>query len=147
MAENTNIDKGLKEFGQDFVLSLAFVLRKLDKRASGKLISTLNYDLVTLVQDINYKIEIEGESYFDVVDTGRKPNLKQPPLSKIQKWCKLKGINTRLAYPIARNIGKFGIAPSNILEQALNQLDTSKLETDLDKHFLTLIDEQITNNK
>lgn len=137
-----NIDNGLKEFGQDFVLSLAFVLRNLDKRASGKLINSLNYRLVTLVQNVNYQIEIYGASHFKFVDEGRNPG-KQPPLNKIQQWCKLKSIPKRAAYPIAQKIGRFGIPPTNALQEAIKQIDFTALEKTIDKVVLDQINKQL----
>lgn len=142
MELDNKIKDGLKVFGQDFVLSLAEVLRKADKRASGKLIASLNYDLLTLVKDVNYQIEINGLDYFEQVNLGRKPG-KQPPLSKIRQWTKLKGIDQRAAYPIARKIGKFGIAPTNALNEAINQIDFGKLESDLNNKFIVTIQNEL----
>lgn len=137
-----NIENGLKEFGQDFVLSLAFVLRNLDKRASGKLISSLNYRLVTLVQNVNYQIEIYGASHFKFVNEGRNPG-KQPPLNKIQQWCKINNIPVKAAYPIAQKIGRFGIPPTNALQTALKQIDFVALEKSIDKIVLEEIKKQL----
>lgn len=38
---------------------------------------------------------------------GRAPGV-MPPVAAISSWCKLKGIDPALAYPIARNIGTHG---------------------------------------
>lgn len=53
--------------------------------------------------------------YAIFVDKGRKPG-KQPPLKDIREWCRKKGINENAAFPIAREIGRRGIPPTNFLK-------------------------------
>lgn len=136
------LENELRYFGESFVFGLATVLKRLDKKSSGKLINSLNSRLVTLVKGVNYRLEIYGEDYFDYVNEGRDAG-KQPPLKKIEQWTKLKGIDTKFAYPIAKRIGAFGVEPTYALEVVLQEINTKALENKIDDAFIDIIDKQI----
>lgn len=121
----------LNKYGDDYVKTLTKHLLEADKRASGKLIQSLNYD----VKD--FMIEILGEDYLDFVDQGvdgkftsygspfRFTN-KMPPVSEISKWCSIKGIPKSAAFPIAKNIFKFGIEPTGVIEKTNREVNLNE---------------------
>lgn len=89
------------------------MLRLNGKYASGKLINSIIVG--TSQTDKGIKLILKYEEYGKYVLSGRKPNSKMPPVSKIQEWCRYKGIPEGAAYAIARKIGKVGIKPFNFI--------------------------------
>ena len=78
--------------------------------ASGSLRNSLHYGIVENEDSISTVFSMLG--YGTYVDKGRPPG-KQPPLKGIKDWCRLKGIPETAAFPIARNIGRYGIPATN----------------------------------
>ena len=109
--------KKLQEFGTDYVKVLILFLKKAHKSSTGSLINSVSYKLREEASQIN--IVIESEDYLTYVDQGRKPG-KYPPIQAIANWCRVKGIPQSAAFPIAKNIFKFGIKPTNIIQQTVN---------------------------
>lgn len=69
------------------------------------------------------------------VETGRKPGLKPPPVSVIQKWIEDRRIKPRdniskksLAYLIARGIGRNGIPATNMLQTIAREVTAKHRE-------------------
>ncbi len=69
------------------------------------------------------------------VETGRKPGLKPPPVSVIQKWIEDRRIKPKdniskksLAYLIARSIGRNGIPPTNMLQTIAREVTAKHRE-------------------
>ena len=62
---------------------------------------------------IENQTNLPGYAIF--LDKGRKAG-KQPPLLTIQQWCQRKNIDVKMAFPIARNIGKTGLPSTNFLQ-------------------------------
>ena len=106
----TEVYKTLQKYGQQVLAEMKTRLISAGKVASGTLLKSLNY-YITETKD-EYELGFEGESYLDYVDKGRPPG-KMPPVDVIKKWCKIKGLPEEAAWPIAVNIGKFGIKPTN----------------------------------
>jgi hypothetical protein len=118
----------LDKYGSDYIKVLTSNLIKAGKKASSKLINSLSYDIKELT------IEIYGEDYLDFVDQGvdgrwtsygspfRFTN-KMPPVSEIAKWCSIKGISEKAAFPIARKIFNFGIEPTYVIEQTNKEVN------------------------
>lgn len=73
---------------------------------------TMNGPVVTLT--------IEAADHFKWIEKGRKKG-KMPPLSKIKRWCEVKGINVKYAFPIAKAIGERGIKPKHILKGVISK--------------------------
>lgn len=112
-------DKKLKEFGQDYIKLLAIFLRKAKKISTGALLNSLNSKVQKEAKEI--KIIIESNDYLEFIDKGRKPG-SFPPIKEISKWVKTKGISEKAAFPIAKSIYKYGIKPTNIINQTVKEI-------------------------
>lgn len=131
-------DKELKEalkiFGETYIAELSDELRRLDKKASGDLLKSLDTRIIKTAMGTKYTIQILAEGYLKFVDEGRRPG-KMPPISAISKWTRLKGIPQSAAFPIAKSIGLRGIKPTNVIENSLNKITRNRnlnnLEDDL----------------
>ncbi len=130
-------DKIIKLFGSDYIKILTALLKKYDKKATGALINSLDYRLQKTANDI--KIIIEANDYIKFVDEGRKRG-SYPPIQAISKWAKVKGIPQSAVFPIAKKIFKFGIKPTNVIQQTTKEFETSqtltnKYETEISKNL------------
>ncbi len=120
MAENQIIDsQTLNLLGKEFVEVLAELLVNNGKRATGNLIKSLDERIQPAAQSI--LIGIEAEDYLENVDQGRRPG-SFPPIRDIAKWARIKGISKDAVFPIAQSIFKFGIKPTNVINQTINQI-------------------------
>lgn len=106
----TEVQKVLETYGKQVLAEMKNRLINADKVASGTLLNSLEYKVEK--EGKTDVLNIYGESYLDYVDKGRPPG-KMPPVQAIRAWCKIRGIPEKAAYPIAVNIGKFGVKPSN----------------------------------
>jgi hypothetical protein len=110
------IDKNLqREFGDAYIQEIIKELRSAKKSASNRLINSFSQKLSETSSEIN--IAIQSEDYLEYIDKGRKRGT-YPPIKEIAQWAKLKGIGENAAFPIAKNIYKFGIKPTNVLDKA-----------------------------
>jgi len=111
----TEVQKVLDTYGKQVVAEMKTRLIGAGKVASGALLNALGYEVEQNSADqtvLSITIDPPANEYSYYVDKGRKPG-KMPPVENIQKWCKLKGIPEGAAFAIAKNIGKFGIPPTN----------------------------------
>ena len=137
----------LERWGDDVISSMKDILIAENKSASGKLINSLKY--VVSFENNDLSIDFEMEDYGQYVDKGRRPG-KQPPLSSIRKWLAIRGIQQKYAFPIAKNIGRFGIKPTPFFEstieskqqQLISELSDAFVK-DLDIYFQKQIDAKI----
>ena len=113
-----NIRIALDLVGEQTIVDIIARLKKLDAVASKRLINSLNYRVVEALDTL--LLVIEAEEYINVIDSGRKAG-KMPPLSAILQWTRYKGIPKEAAYPIAKNIGKFGIKPRPFLREIIEE--------------------------
>lgn len=115
--ELRNLKAQMESLGRETVEYIKQILLENDKLASGNLISSLNYNVITQIDTV--LLDIIALDYFKYVDEGRKPG-KMPPIKPILKWVEMKGISIgkysdrQTAFIIARSIGKKGIKPLNI---------------------------------
>ncbi len=127
----------LRRFGDDWVRTLTKHLVSHGKQASGRLIQSLDYKIQRQANEL--KVVIEGEDYLTFVDQGvdgkftsygspYRFTTKMPPVSKIKQWCSIKGIPQSAAFPIAKNIFKFGIEPTYVIDATIEEM---KLDTDV----------------
>lgn len=100
-----------RKFGQGYVKILIAELLAAGKRASGRLISSFSPEVKFEAGIID--IAITGQDYYKWVDEGRKPGT-WPPIDAIRSWANHKNIPQSAVYPIAHNIYRFGIKPTNI---------------------------------
>lgn len=124
------LKKATDKLGKEYVLELSKQLISANKVASGKLLRSLDYEVVEVLG--NLIIRVSSEDYLDFVDKGRKPG-KRPPIGPIKKWIdnrkispKNKQTKDQLAFAIAKSIGKKGIKPTNVIEKSINQLIQNK---------------------
>jgi hypothetical protein len=133
--------KVLRMFGDDYIKILTALLRKKDKKASGALINSLSSKIQQTAKDI--VIIIESNDYLKYVDEGRKPD-KYPPLNAISKWMALKNIPKEALFPIAKSIYKFGIKPTNVIQQTTKEFETSPtLTKKYEENIASFIEEEL----
>lgn len=123
MANKIIDDSTAKMFGQDYVKILTALLKKKGKVGSGALINSLDYRIQESANQIS--IIIQSNDYLKFVDEGRKPG-SYPPIQAISRWASLKGISQDAVFPIARSIYKFGIKPTNVIQQTNNEFLNSQ---------------------
>lgn len=112
----------IKEFGRDYVKILTRELLRAGKEASGNLIRSIDYRLVEEAKIIN--IEILSLPYLEWVDKGRKKGT-YPPIKPLIQWAQVKGLPLNFAYGAQKNIYKFGIKPTNIIQKVVREFETS----------------------
>jgi len=132
--EGKQLKRALDRLGKDYVKEIIRQLEINNKKASGRLIKSIKYDVVR--NDNNsWELQISSAGYLTNVDKGRRPNRKPPPVSAILPWVKQKGIkimgktDKTTAFIIARSIGKKGIKPTNILARAQLQIGDNRRQS------------------
>jgi hypothetical protein len=122
------------EFGKDYVKILVALLknnttpsraglRPYPKVATGRLVKSINYRLQPLATGI--QVQLLSEDYLKYVDKGRRPGT-YPPIQAIKRWAAVKGIPQGAAWGIRRNIYKYGIKPTNVIDKTLRIIETSR---------------------
>lgn len=114
-----NVYEVMDEYGEQILKEMEAILTKANKRATGKLISSLDYD-VEEKDDGVFDLIIEYISYGKFVESGRRAGAKQPPINEIIKWLESKKYSARkgknikqAAYAISKTIKVKGIKPLN----------------------------------
>jgi hypothetical protein len=138
MAKITLYDKKLMdEFGKDYVKILIRLLKKEGKDATGALINSISYKLRDTAGIIQY--QLIANDYLQYVDEGRRPG-SYPPMRAISDWVRVKGISKDAIFPIMRSIYTFGIEPTNVIKNTLNEIKTSPT---LQKKYEDTLEEQL----
>ena len=133
---NDNLKIALDELGVDFIKELTNQLLAADKKATGKLINSLKYKVVEVLD--NLLLTISAEPYLKWIDEGRKPG-KMPPSKVFIKWIDARGIIFRnengkiikkenTAFLIARSIGEKGIKPTNVIRKTIDKIYSTKTQ-------------------
>ena len=111
----------------------------VNRVASGNLLNSLVYKLKFRYNkptiDFTVNSDLTGK-YADVIEDGRRPGAKMPPVKAIEDWIKLKPLKLRnrqggfikatesniksAAFAIAKSIGKNGIEGINYYQDAVN---------------------------
>ncbi len=120
MFNDETLREALVVFGESYIGTLSNELRRLDKKATGRLLKSLESRVIKTGFGTVYTIQLRAEDYLQWVDAGRKPG-KYPPLSAIKEWTRAKGISEKLAFPIARSIAKNGIKKTDVIQKSLNK--------------------------
>ena len=139
-------DQILNEYAATVVERAQSNLR-IKRRVRGKIVNRVSSG--TLLNSLIYKIRVRygkptidftvkgpAGQYADVIEFGRKPNSKMPPVSAIEKWIRMKPLKLRnrqgefikstesaiksAAYNIARSIGEKGIEGINYYGEAID---------------------------
>jgi len=127
--------QAMDEFGKLYVKTLKQQLNSTQpfpKRATGKLINSINYRVTEKGDD--WTLTLLSEDYLKFVDKGvsgtqRKYNTpysyrqKKPPISVIKQWTRVKGIPEEAAYPIQNKIFRFGLKPTNVINKSIREIE------------------------
>jgi len=112
------------ELGRVMKNALVDQLRASGKVSTGKLINSLQINVVPGID--GPVIELAGNSYYAVIEDGRKPG-KYAPISPLKQWIKAKGIEsdegkiTARAYAISNSIKRKGIKATPLTDNTFNQ--------------------------
>jgi hypothetical protein len=123
---------------------------RIKRRIRGKMVNRVGSNRPdNLLNSLLYKIKVrygkptidftvkgQAGQYADVIEFGRKPNSKMPPVAAIEKWIRMKPLKLRnrqgefikstesaiksAAYNIARSIGEKGIEGINYYGEAID---------------------------
>lgn len=113
------------------------------KYATGTLYNSISANLT------DDGLELLMMDYWEWVNYGREPG-KYVPISPLENWASLKGLeNPRaVAFGISKNIQKFGIAPTNFYETAIDKLQgqmEKELEENVERSFTMFFDNLLEN--
>ena len=129
MDDYKELKLAVDKLGKEYILELTKQLIAADKKASGKLLRSLNYNVIEVLGTV--MLRIAAERYLLDVDKGRKPG-KMPPTSPIKKWIDVRKIKPKdmtrdqLAFVIARSIKKKGIQPTNVIQKTIDNILKNK---------------------
>lgn len=137
--ELDKMNKAMSIFGRNIILEMAIVYSRVSKDNRGKFLNTLEVNVREAVESVN--LEMTGVDYIEYVDEGRRPG-KMPPLRDISKWARSKGIPQKAVFPIAKNIGRFGIDPKNFISPAIERA-WDRTKKDLEDAFFEDTDQSI----
>lgn len=127
----SKLKEAMEALGKETVGQLVYELIRADKKASGDLINSVDYNVLETANGV--VLEILANDYLTYVDKGRRPNRKMPPVKKIEEWIKQRGLQGRdkkgrfikrksFAFAIAKSIAKNGIKPTNVLKKTRQNL-------------------------
>ena len=116
--EYKKLKLSLKGYSKELVSNFIGELLSQNKKATGKLIESIEFQFNDFITEI--RVDFLAEDYAKWIELGRKPGTF-PPISKIKDWCKVKGIEEKAAYPIAKKIYKAGIKPVPFISDVLKE--------------------------
>ena len=136
----------IEDWGGELVEALVRSLEKKKKNASGKLADSIVYDLKYFGDFFQFSLSMDD--YWSNVDKGRRAG-SMPPTAPIVKWLGYQSVKSkrpwangltakqkqRMAFAIARNIGKNGIKGSNFFSDVVNQRLLDKFKADVKAKF------------
>lgn len=128
------------------------------RRASGSLIKSLKVEWTKDFESgdplLIASFDTEFEDLYEVIDQGRRPSLKYPPLKAIENWIKIKPIRFQnitlksITFLIARSIKEKGFGGINFVikaeDKVLKDLETLAEDAALD-YISNVIDEGLIN--
>lgn len=110
-------DRDLNDVGQFIAAELAKELIKQDHSATGKLIASLDWNIINSA--VGTVLQVTMNDYGKYVNTGRKRGARKVPVDVLVEWVKQKGIATNnkkavgIAFAIQKTIEKEGIPTVN----------------------------------
>ena len=114
------------------------VVNRVGSNRSDNLLNSLTYKLRIRYNKptIDFTVKGQAGNYADVIEYGRKPGAKRPPVSAIEQWIRIKPLKLRnrqgefikstetaiksAAFAIAKSIGENGIVGINYYQDAIN---------------------------
>lgn len=113
--------------------------KTVNRVASGRLLNSLYYNLKIRYNKPTIDFTVsndEAGKYADIIELGRKPGAKMPPVKPIEDWIRIKRLKLRnrqgefikstesniksAAFAIAKSIGKNGIEGINYYAEAID---------------------------
>jgi hypothetical protein len=149
-----NLKEALNIFGDEYITELTKQLIQLDKVATGKLLKSLDYEVIEKVKG-QFEIIIKAQDYLKYIDEGRRPG-SPPPYKSILSWVEARRIkftnkngkgflkNEQTAFIIRKSIGKKGIKKTNVLKKTLGNV--LNLKSKIIKDGVKLDLEQLVNS-
>ena len=118
------LKKALKIFGKEYVGVMSDILRKSDKIASRELIESLKTRVYKTGFDTSYTLKVIAAEHLKYVESGRRKGATPPPVAPIKQWIKDKniGLPDGAEYGVAKNIGKNGIKPLDVVNKAFKEV-------------------------
>lgn len=116
----------LEKLGREYVVQMTRVLIEADKKATGNLIKSLNYEV--LAEADKLLLNLYAAYYLEYVQNGRRPGAKPPPYKVLLPWIKARRINFPgksdkvTAIIIAKSIAKKGIVPVPKIKTTLQNI-------------------------
>lgn len=122
-----NLKKAIQKLGKEYIKELTTQLLKSNKKATGSLLKSLDFDVVKTVD--GFMLEIISNPYLKYIEGGRGANRPMPPVRKIIAWMKAKRIilkDKRTNKPLsakqagfimARSIGVKGIKRVEVVKR------------------------------
>lgn len=159
MAEkNYYIRARLLEAGKLITNQMKEIIKSKGAVASGKLINSIDYDVIVDDATGLWTLTIEYEDYGYFVDQGRNPG-RFPPKDAIQNWMRLKGIPQEALWPIMVKIKKAGFYSKMVGGVPLSRprgihftdpftqnIDLKKLTKELGEAFAVEIENEIVKD-
>jgi hypothetical protein len=120
-SEFKNTEEYINRYGTEVVAEIRTRLRGHGKIASSELYDSIDYEVKENTRRFILTFKMSRHGQF--VDKGTKPSKyankegggsgKSAFITALQKWCEIKGLPKNAAFPIRRNIWKFGLPPTN----------------------------------
>lgn len=139
----------IRKYGDSVENEIEARLTGYNKIASGKLYDSIRYEVKETKKE--FILSFIMAEYGKYVDKGVKPQpkylkgkgkgKKSKFIEALKKWCKIKGIPEGAAFPIRRNIWKFGIAPTNFFT-----IPTTRRQKYFEKELEKAMARDIDNN-
>jgi len=133
MAEGTErLIKGANEIAKFLLIATQRTLKEKGKDASGELIKTI--EVVVREQVGSIIIQESHVFYGDFVDKGRKKGVKRVPIDALEDWIRAKKFSIAVdkirgtAFAIQANIFKFGIKPTNWIDETVKRTDAKVVQ-------------------
>ncbi len=126
------LKRGANDIAKFLKIETQRTLKEKGKSASGELIKTI--EVVVKAQVGSIIIEESHVFYGDFVDKGRKKGGKKVPIDALEEWIKQKKFSVAVdkirgtAFAIQTNIFKFGIKPTNWIDETVRRTDTKVVQ-------------------
>lgn len=145
-----NLSKALADYANDFVWKYKENLSESGRKASGRLITSINSRV--MVNGSEFDVTLSLEDYYIFVEKGTRPHM--PPVSKILEWLRIKPVlpypmqngklptQRQLAWMIARKIEREGTEGSNDLERTFDETEywEQRIADALDEDVMNMIE-------